>query len=186
VIELELVDLTARPIPDERRRRMRKDIEARVRKDMEALGRRRRSGAGVGEMPSVEHQVRLREKAGNRMLDIGIGQPEAMAIGLALHGERQPRPMTHDLIGNLLGALEDVSVLRVVITKREQETTPPTPTTTTPATPPPGTFYAELQLQHRDHVIRVDCRPSDGIAIAVRLGVPITAADELEPVLATA
>jgi hypothetical protein len=48
------------------------------------------------------------------------------------------------------------------------------------------TFYAELELRHRDHVITVDCRPSDGIAVAVRLGVPIVAADELEPVLATA
>jgi bifunctional DNase/RNase len=40
-------------------------------------------------------------------------------------------------------------------------------------------------LQHRDRVITVDCRPSDGIAMAVRLGVPIVAADKLEPILAT-
>ena len=46
--------------------------------------------------------------------------------------------------------------------------------------------YAELELQHRDRVITVDCRPSDGIAMAVRLGVPIVAADELGLVLAAA
>jgi bifunctional DNase/RNase len=73
------------------------------------------------------------------------------------------------IIGNLLRVLDDVSVLRVVITKREH-----------------GTFYAELELRHRDQLLNVDCRPSDGIAVAVRLGVPIVAADELEPILAPA
>jgi bifunctional DNase/RNase len=186
VIELELVDLTARPIPEERRRRMREDLEARVRQDIEAHGKQQVPAPVVVDMPSVEHHVRLKEKAGHRVLEIGIGQPEAMAIGPALQGARQPRPMTHDLIGDLLRVLDDVSVLRVVITKLEQETTPPPPTTRTPTTAPPGTFFAELELQHREQLIKVDCRPSDGIAVAVRLGLPIIAADALEPVLVTA
>jgi len=92
-----------------------------------------------------------------------------MAITWALQGHVEPRPMTHDLIGNLLRAFDDVSVIRLIITKRER-----------------GTFYAELELRHRERVINLDCRPSDGIAMAVRLGVPIVAAGDLEPVLAAA
>jgi uncharacterized protein len=110
-----------------------------------------------------------------------------MAIAMALQEERQPRPTTHDLIGDLLGALDDVSVLRVIVTKRQPETNGEAVNIVgTPAHPPPGTFYGALELRHRERVITVDCRPSDGIAVAVRLGVPIVAADELEPILATA
>jgi bifunctional DNase/RNase len=179
VIELDVVDLTARPIPEERRRRMSEDIEARISRDIEARGEP--PGAVVGDMPSMEHEVRLKEKTGDRVLDIGIGQPEFMAIALALRGERQPRPMTHDFIGNLLQALDDVSVLRVVITKRETSDTSIEPMMTAPASPPRGTFYAQLELQHRERTINVDCRPSDGIAVAVRLGTPVLAAPALDP-----
>jgi Bifunctional nuclease domain len=56
----------------------------------------------------------LKERIGDRVLEFGIGAAEAAAIAMALQGVRQPRPMTHDLIGNLLGALDDVSVLRVM------------------------------------------------------------------------
>jgi uncharacterized protein len=181
VIALELVDLTARPIPEERRRRMREDLEARVREDIEALGKQQIPAPVVVDVPSVEHRVRLKEKAGDRVLEIWIGEPEAMAIGLALQGERQPRPMTHDLIGDLLRVLDDVSVLRVVISRLEQETTPPPPATRTSTMAPKGTFFAELELQHRERLIKVDCRPSDGIAVAVRLGIPILAAPALDP-----
>jgi bifunctional DNase/RNase len=180
VIELAVVDVTARPIPEERRRRMREDIEARVRRDIEARGEQ--PGAVVGDMPSMEHHVRLKEKTGDRVLDIGIGQPESRAIALALRGERQPRPMTHDFIGNLLQALDDVSVLRVVITKRDTSDTSIEPMMMmAPASPPCGTFYAQLELQHRERTINVDCRPSDGIAVAVRLGIPVLAAPALDP-----
>jgi bifunctional DNase/RNase len=128
--------------------------------------------------------VRLKERTGDRVLEFGIGAAEAAAIASALQGDvmRQGvavvgdgpvpprgRPMTHDLIGNLRRALDDVSALQVVITKREH-----------------GTFYAELELRHGERVINLDCRPSDGIAVAIRLGLPIFAADELEPVLSEA
>jgi bifunctional DNase/RNase len=134
--------------------------------------------------------VKLKERTGNRVLEFGIGPTEAQAIALALHGKRQPRPMTHDLIGNLLEALDDVSVLRVIITKREREL--PAELARQLAEGEAvllggtETFYGELELRHGERITYVDCRPSDGIAVAVRLGVPIVAADELEPVLATA
>ncbi len=98
--------------------------------------------------------------------------------------------MTHDLIGNLLQALDDVAVLRLVITKCEQEL--PAELARQLAEGEAGqltgtgTLYAELELRHRDRVISIDCRPSDGIAVAIRLGVPIVAADGIEPILAAA
>jgi bifunctional DNase/RNase len=134
--------------------------------------------------------VMLKERTGDRVLEFAIGPAEAAAIASALQGKRYPRPMTHDLISNLLGALDDVSVLRVIITKREREL--PAELARHVAEGEAvllggtETFYAELELRHRDRVIAVDCRPSDGIAVAVRLGVPIVAADELEPALGTA
>jgi hypothetical protein len=123
----------------------------------------------VADGPRWEHEVRLKERDGERVLGISIGQPEALAIGFGLLGHLEPRPMTHDFIGNLLRVLDDVSVRQLVITKRER-----------------GTFHARLEVQHRDRVLDVDCRPSDGIAVAVRLGAPILAGDELEPLLAAA
>lgn len=176
MIALELVDLTARPIPEERRRRLREDLEARVREDIEALGKQQVPAPVVVDVPSVEHRVRLKEKAGDRVLELWIGEPEAMAIGLALQGERQPRPMTHDLIGDLLRVLDDVSVLRVVISRLEQETTPPHP----PRGRPPWRRRGRSSLRHRERLIKVDCRPSDGLAVAVRLGIPILAAPALD------
>ena len=134
----------------------------------------------------AEPWVRLKERIGDRVLEFGIGPAEAAAVALALQGVRQPRPMTHDLIGSLLGALDDVSLLRVIITKREfpPELARQLADGAAVLLAGTGTFYAELE--HRDRVITVDCRPSDGIAVAVRLGVPIVAADELEPALGTA
>jgi bifunctional DNase/RNase len=138
----------------------------------------------------AEPWVRLKERTGDGVLESGIGPAEAAAIAMALQGLWQPRPMTHDLIDNLLGALDDVSLLRVIITKREFPPELARQLADGEAVLLGGTetFYAELELQHRDRVITtaIDCRPSDGITVAVRLGVPIVAADELEPVLATA
>jgi uncharacterized protein len=140
----------------------------------------------LAEQP--EPWVRLKERIGDRVLEFGIGPAEAAAIAMALRGVRQPRPMTHDLIGNLLGALDDVSLLRVIITKREfpPELARQLADGEAVLLGETETFYAVLELQHRNRVITVDCRPSDGITVAVRLGVPIVAADELEPALATA
>jgi bifunctional DNase/RNase len=89
--------------------------------------------------------------------------------------------MTHDFIINLLQALGDMSILRVVITKRERETFDELQRRDDvfiTKEGEPWTFHASLELQHRDREVQVDCRPSDGIALAVRLGVPILAADE--------
>jgi bifunctional DNase/RNase len=105
--------------------------------------------------------VILQEKDGDRILPIWIGRAEAESIAAHLDGVQRERPMTHDLVRSLIlalgGELERVNVTRV------QD----------------GTFYAELHLI-RDQVTHVvDARPSDSIAIAVRLGAPIFASEEL-------
>ncbi len=89
-------------------------------------------------------------------LPIWIGAMEAMAISLALNGVELPRPMTHDL---LLSALETMGgkVVSVNVTSLEE-----------------GTFYAEIAVDQSGSVKTIDCRPSDGIALALRAAAPIT------------
>jgi bifunctional DNase/RNase len=105
--------------------------------------------------------VILQEKDGDRILPIWIGRAEAESIAAHLDGVQRERPMTHDLVRSLIlalgGELERVNVTRV------QD----------------GTFYAELHLIHDQVTHVVDARPSDSIAIAVRLGAPIFASEEL-------
>jgi uncharacterized protein len=97
----------------------------------------------------------------NRILLISIGLPEASAIQLAFLEEKPPRPMTHDLICNLLAGLRG-KVKSVNIYKLEEQT-----------------FFAYLSVEQTneqgevEQVLRVDARPSDSIAIALRVGCPI-------------
>lgn len=114
------------------------------------------------EMPTNAPMVLLRERAGaERTVPIFIGAPEATAIALALDGVATPRPMTHDLLRDVL---EDLSVAleRVVVTELHDKT-----------------FFAELHLIQNDQRHVVSSRPSDAIALAVRTGTPIFAADSV-------
>ena len=118
--------------------------------DLELLGVRFEV---VGNTPVIL----LRERTGDRrVLPIYIGDPEARSIQWAIEGRSAPRPLTHDLIVNLLGALGAV-LERVVITEVDD-----------------GVFHAELVLQTRTGVVNVSSRPSDAVAVAVRVGCPIT------------
>lgn len=106
----------------------------------------------VGNIPVVF----LREREGlRRLLPIYVGVPEASSIQLAVEGREAPRPLTHDLMVNVLGALGAV-LDRVVITDVDE-----------------GTFFAEIHLQSRSGPVVVSSRPSDAIAIAVRAGASI-------------
>jgi uncharacterized protein len=105
----------------------------------------------------------LRENAGKRRLLLWIGAAEAMAIASAIEGVRLARPMTHDLLADVieeLGAmLVDVRVHSLV----------------------EGTYHAVAEMRSPAGPIRVDCRPSDGIAIALRMDASIhVGADLLE------
>lgn len=112
------------------------------------------------ELPSNQPIVLLRETEGRRrILPIFIGNPEATAIALALDQVETPRPMTHDLLKNVLDELS-ASLQRIVVTDLSD-----------------GTFYAEIHLAVNGDVHRVSSRPSDAIALAVRAGAPIFAED---------
>jgi len=110
---------------------------------------------------SNSYVVVLQEKDGVRLLPIWIGQPEAESIVLHMHNVKRARPLTHDLVRTLIVGL-GARLLHVHITRVEDRT-----------------YFAELGLQHAGALVTIDARPSDGIAIALRLGAPILAAEEL-------
>lgn len=97
----------------------------------------------------------------HRVLPIFVGGPEAAAIALALGDERPPRPLTHDLLAEMVATL-DVEVERVEVTALRD-----------------GTFFAELAVRGPTGSRRVDSRPSDAIALAVRLDAPLYASPEV-------
>ncbi|HUG85591.1 MAG TPA: bifunctional nuclease family protein [Euzebya sp.] len=109
------------------------------------------------ELPHNQPIVLLKETTGERFLPIWIGAVEATSIAFALQGVETARPMTHDLMKNLLDALT-VSVGRIVVTELRD-----------------GTFYAEILLQGPAGETSVSSRPSDAIALAVRAGIPVFA-----------
>jgi uncharacterized protein len=111
----------------------------------------------VGKQPIVL----LKTADGNRYLPIWIGQPEAAAILMKLQGAATPRPMTHDLVTEMLEQL-DAQVVRITVTELRD-----------------NTFYASITVQQNGSEIEVDSRPSDAIALAVRADAPIFAADRV-------
>ena len=111
----------------------------------------------VGKQPIVL----LKTVDGNRFLPIWIGHPEAAAILMKLQGAQTPRPMTHDLINDLLEQLE-AKCERVSVTELRD-----------------NTFYASITISVNGSEIEIDSRPSDAIALAVRCQAPIFAAEEV-------
>jgi bifunctional DNase/RNase len=113
------------------------------------------------ELPSNQPIVLLKEVDGERFLPIWIGAVEATAIAFALQGIETPRPMTHDLLKDILREAE-VRVDSVLISDLVDQT-----------------FYATLNLTSQGSQKQVSSRPSDAIALAVRTNTPIYAAEEV-------
>src|SRR5207244_13419179 len=109
-------------------------------------------------MPSGQHVVILKEKETDRYLPIWIGINEANAIALKITGITPERPITHDLLANVLSAV-DVVVDRIVVTSLNNEV-----------------FYARIMASVDGRSLEIDSRPSDAIAVAVRLGARIVVA----------
>lgn len=105
--------------------------------------------------------VILQEADGSRVLPIWIGPGEASAIAMELAGMKFSRPLTHDLFASVIMGLGG-SLKRVMITKVIE-----------------NTYYAELIMQRGSEVFSVDARPSDSIAIALRMSAPIYTTDDL-------
>ncbi len=111
----------------------------------------------VGKQPIVL----LKTTDDNRFLPIWIGHPEAAAILMKLQGADTPRPMTHDLMVDILDQV-DGKCERISITELRD-----------------NTFYASITISTGDGEVEIDSRPSDALALAVRLGVPIFVAEEV-------
>jgi len=105
--------------------------------------------------------VILKEKDGERLLPIWIGQAEAESIVIEMSKLRRERPLTHDLCKTLITGLGG-TLRRINITRVENRT-----------------YYAEMQIHRNDQIIGIDARPSDSIAIALRFAAPMFAQDSL-------
>jgi bifunctional DNase/RNase len=112
-------------------------------------------------MRTGRHVLVLRESGRGRLLMIWVGVNEANAIAMKLQGVTPERPLTHDLIVNMLEAI-GTRVDRIVISDLADET-----------------YHARLELSSPDARHDIDARPSDAIALAVRLGTPIFATTDV-------
>lgn len=114
------------------------------------------------EVPSNVPVMVLREvDAPHRVLPIFIGSPEAASIHYAVSGTIPERPLTHDLLVGVLGSV-GAELTQVLLTEVRDHT-----------------YFAELHLDLSGRSVTVSCRPSDGVAVAVRTGAPIHATESL-------
>ncbi|GAB3615681.1 bifunctional nuclease family protein [Okibacterium endophyticum] len=120
---------------------------------------------GVALDATQQHIVLLKplgeESGEGHVLPIWIGSQEASSILLAVSGEKAPRPLSHDLMKTLLQTL-DTEVERVEVTRIHE-----------------GTFFAEIVLQTPSGLRFIDARPSDAVALAVRVEAPLFVADDV-------
>lgn len=114
-------------------------------------------GMTYSESSTGAYVLILGEQNGLRRLPIVIGGPEADAIAIGIEGTKGNRPLTHDLLLNFAKEF-DVRILEIVINRFRD-----------------GVFYAVIVCQHGDDLVTIDARPSDAIALAVRLGCNISA-----------
>jgi bifunctional DNase/RNase len=105
--------------------------------------------------------VILKDSSTDTVLPIWVGVYEANAIALEIEKVATPRPMTHDLIKNVLTGL-DAAVHKVVVTELKEDT-----------------FYAVIWLEREGRVVSIDSRPSDALALALRVDCPIFVDDEV-------
>jgi bifunctional DNase/RNase len=112
--------------------------------------------AGIhGNRASGQVVVILKEENGLRILPIVVGEDQALSIHLGYEGVPAPRPLTHDLLATILQTVE-TQVEKIVITELRE-----------------GTYFAEIVLQHSQKTHKIDARPSDAIALALRVEAPI-------------
>jgi uncharacterized protein len=114
-------------------------------------------GIEMERPPNIPCLVLREAEGAGRILPIFIGSPEATAIALALEEVETPRPMTHDLMKDVLDEL-GARIERVTVTELRD-----------------ATFYAEIVLSSAGTVHSVSARPSDAVALAVRFGAPVFA-----------
>jgi len=111
--------------------------------------------------PVTNTPIVILKDSGDTVLPIWVGVYEANAIALEIEKVRTPRPMTHDLIKNVLAGL-DAQVHKVVVTELKEDT-----------------FYSVIWMEREGRIISVDSRPSDALALALRVDCPIFVEDEV-------
>src|SRR5213082_2153007 len=111
--------------------------------------------------PVTNTPIVILRDSGDTVLPIWVGVYEANAIALEIEKVSTPRPMTHDLIKNVLAGL-DAQVHKVVVTELKEET-----------------FYAVIWMEREGRIISIDSRPSDALALALRVDCPIYVEDEV-------
>lgn len=113
--------------------------------------------------PEFDHAyvLILKEKEGDRMISIIIGEYEARAIIMEWKGITAPRPLTHDLFGNVMDALA-ISMERVVIYRVDK-----------------GIYYTHLYFKQGANILRLEARTSDAVALAIRMHTPIFTYDDI-------
>lgn len=123
---------------------------------------------GLSASPSAggAYALLLKEVYGVRRLPIIIGQFEAQSIALEMEGIKPPRPLTHDLLKNIIENLGG-SVSEIIIDELKE-----------------NTFFAKIKLEIATMVNDIDSRPSDAIALAVRTGAPLFVAEEVMKIAA--
>ncbi len=114
-----------------------------------------------GSIESGEMILILQEERGVRILPLSVGGEQALAIHLGHQHVTTPRPMTHDLMANIFKSLE-IRVERTTITALKE-----------------GTYFAEIVLHNGGKTHRIDARPSDAIALSLRVGAPVYAMPDL-------
>jgi hypothetical protein len=115
----------------------------------------------MGVDPGNGNLIMMLKAENDLLLPVVIGALETQNIMVHLSGEKPPRPLGPDLFHNTLELL-GVKVLRLEIVELKD-----------------GTFYGRLVLEHRGLEYEIDCRPSDGIALAIRAGAPILIAEQV-------
>ena len=109
----------------------------------------------------------LSEEFGNRRFSVMIGEPEAQSIALKINNKKSPRPLTHDLIKNILNVF-DAELEKVIIYDMINDV-----------------FYSELYIKKNENVFIVDARTSDAVALAVRSDCPIFIKPEILDIVGT-
>jgi len=110
---------------------------------------------------NISYIVVPKDETGKKILHIWIGAAEGNSIALAMSNVKPARPLTHDLITGIFDRL-DIEIARVVISDLID-----------------NTFYASLYLLHNNKEFHIDSRPSDAIAIAIRIGAPVFVEEEV-------
>jgi bifunctional DNase/RNase len=108
-----------------------------------------------------EQVIMLRELNGSRTFPIVIGSYEAITLNRKLNNSKSPRPLTHDLIDNIIKGL-NAKLTSVLITQLKN-----------------NTFYAKLILEQNSHNVEIDARPSDAIILATQSKAPILVSEEV-------